>query len=600
MTKTLRPGRLADYITDYKGLFALGFLAMAAVTACNLSGPLILKSIIDVSIPQKDVAGMLLRALAYLGVVAASGAMNYFEMIVVGRLGLRIVTKIKQDLFEHLLTLPVSHFDGHPVGELMARTESDGERVRQLFSQIGITLAADLLFFAGMLGVCFVLEPSVTVWIAAVLPLLLVFVIAFFDKLRVLYDKSRRLWAGITASVTEFVQGIEVLKAFDRTGWAQAILDGKGRQKRDNDVKSSLLEYSAMGALGFVIGPGFMAAIVLLVSPKILAGAMSLGTLLVFLEYGRRLFDPLMAIAENVRGIQQARVSLKRIFDLLSLEPEHGSKARGGLPALIQGIEFRDVWFRYKDDEWALEGVSFTIPKGNTVALVGPSGSGKTTTVGLLCRFYRPQRGQILVDGRPLDELDLSEWRRMIGLVLQDVYLFPGSVLENVRVYDDSLDVDRVLEALGTVQAAEFVGRMRGGVDAELRERGSNISAGEKQLLSFARAVAFGPQIIVLDEATASIDVKTERKIKEGMAELLAGRTALVVAHRLSSIVSADQILFFKDGRIAARGRHEELMGSYPEYARLVRLQSLSQSSTAASATSSARAEAGAAEADRT
>ena len=585
--------RLSTYFAEYKGLFATGFLAMLAVTACSLGGPLILRRIIDSSVPAGDVADMLRWALAYLALVVVSGVITYVEMIVIARLGLNIVTGIKKEMFSHLLTLPVSHFDAHPVGELMARTESDCEKVKELFSRAGISLAVSFLLLAGMLAVCFVLEPSVTIWIALCLPFLVAFVIAFYDRLRPLYDKSRRLWAGITASVTEYIQGVEVLKAFGRVRWAEDALDALAREKRSIDIRAGLLEIAAMSALGFAIGPLFMSAVTVLVAPKILSGAMTIGTLMVFLDYGARLFEPVMGIAENVRGIQQARVALKRIESILSLPPEPGAvrgEARSsGRPAsnpaagphagpgvaFERSIEFRNVWFAYKGEEWVLEDVSFVVPRGSTVALVGPSGSGKTTAVSLLCRFYRPQRGQILVDGRPLEELDLASWRRMIGLVLQDSFLFPGPVLENVRVYDDGLGEDRVRAALETVHAADFVDRLPEGAATEIRERGSNISAGEKQLLSFARAVAFGPRIVVLDEATASIDVKTERKIREGMAELLSGRTAVIVAHRLSSVMSADEILYFKDGRIAARGRHGELMAAFEDYAQLVRLQFL-------------------------
>ncbi len=566
---------LSAYVADFKGLFLVGFMAMAAVTAGQLAGPLLLRSIIDQCIPRGDVQGMLVRALAYLGIVVSMGWLTYYGSMTIARLGLKVVTRIKKDLFAHFLTLPVSYFDQHPVGELMSRTESDTERVRDLFSNIGISLATNALFFIGMLSVCFVLEPHVTFYIALALPFALGFVIFFFDKLRNYYDKSRVLTAKVNARVTEFVQGIEVLKAFGRVPWAEAALDRDGTTKRDNDVRSSLLEYSAMAGLSFLIGPAFMAAVVIFLSPKILAGVMTLGTLLVFLEYGRRLFDPLMSIAENVRSIQQARVSVKRIFDILALPPEESSgKTEAGFKA---EIEFRHVWFRYKpkEEDWVLKDLSFTLRKGSTLALVGPSGSGKTTVVSLLCRFYEAEKGEILVDGKPLKALDLGAWRRKIGLVLQDVYLFPGSVLENVRVYDDGIGRDRVDAALATVQAKDLVSRLPGGLDAEIRERGGNVSAGEKQLLSFARAVAFGPEIVVLDEATASIDVKTERKIKEGMDSLLRGRTAVIVAHRLSSILNADQILFFKDGRIAARGRHLELIESFPEYAELVRLQLL-------------------------
>lgn len=584
MPQTTRSRRLAGYVGDFKGLFLLGFLALSLVTAGQLCGPLILRSIIDESIPKRDLAGMLLRALAYLCLVVGMGGLTYYGTMVVARLGLEVVTRIKKDLFSHFLTLPVAYFDKHPVGELMARVESDTEKVKELFSRIGITLATNVLFFGGMLAVCFSLEPRITAYIAAAIPVALAFVIFFFDKLRVLYEASRKRYAAVSARVAEFVQGSEVLRAFGREAWAVSALEEESKGKRDIEVKASMIEYSAMGALGFLIGPLFMAVIVKVLAPEILAGAMTLGTLLVFLEYGRRLFDPLMAIAENVRGIQQARVSLKRIFDILSLPPEEGRRPDLGLPGegiaarspdapFEREIEFRKVWFRYKEEEWVLKDVSFTIPKGKSLALVGPSGSGKTTAVSLLCRFYEPTRGEILVDGRPLRELDLEAWRRKIGLVLQDVYLFPGPVLENVRVYDDGVSEAAVRGALDAVQASDFVQRLPDGLSSEIRERGSNISSGEKQLLSFARALAFGPEIVVLDEATASIDVKTERRIAEGMKGLLEGRTSVIVAHRLSSIAGADEILFFKDGRIAARGRHGELLSAFPEYAELVRLQ---------------------------
>ena len=582
--KIKRGSRLGGYLDEYKGLFAAGLLAMVAVTACNLGGPLILRAIIDTSIPSHDIRGMTRLALAYLALVALSGVITYVEMIVIARLGLEIVTKIKRQVFSHLLTLPVSYFDEHPVGELMARTESDCEKVKDLFSNVGISLIVSFLLLAGMLGVCFSLESGVTTWIAACLPFVIALVVFFFDRLRPLYDKSRRLWAEITASITEYVQGIEVLRAFGRVDWALESLDSSARAMRDNDAKGGLLEVAAMSFLGILVGPVFMASVMLLISPKILLGTMSLGTLLVFIDYGARLFDPVMGIAENIRGIQQARVALRRIFGILDLESEQGSTRRKGpglerkegrLPSFEREIEFRNVWFAYKGEDWVLEDLSFTMRLGSTTALVGPSGSGKTTTVGLLCRFYRPQRGEILVDGVPLGDLDLVAWRRMIGLVLQDSYLFPGPVLENVRVYDEDLSEERVREALATVQAQDFVEHLPQGIWTELRERGSNVSAGEKQLISFARAVAFGPRIVVLDEATASIDVKTERRIGEGMENLLSGRTALIVAHRLSSVMDADQILYFKDGRIVARGRHEELMRTFGDYARLVQLQFL-------------------------
>ncbi len=581
MSETIPGKRILAYFRTEKKQAALGFSSMLAVTAGQLAGPLILKSIIDDSIPSGDVRGLLLRAFAYLGIVASIGFLGYLQNMIIARLGLDIVTTIKKSLFSHILTLPVAWFDAHPVGELISRTESDTERLREFFSRTGISLAANLLFFAGMMTVCFFLEPLITIWIAASLPLLMFFVFFFFDRLRIRYERTRSLYALISSLIAEFIQGIEVIVAFGRRAWAAEKLDSAARKKRDNDVKTYILERIAMSALGFFMGPFFIFLVVRAFSPRILAGTLSLGTLLVFIDYGRRLFEPLMEIAENIRGIQQARVSLTRVFGILDLpaeEPGTGILPTSALPALDRcagpgrGLEFRHVWFRYKED-WVLEDVSFFIPSGSMTALVGPSGSGKSTTIGLLCRFYTPQKGEILYDGRSLGDLDLRAWRRMVGLVLQDSYLFPGPILENIRIYDASVDQDRVKRALELVQATDFVEALPQGLGTELRERGSNISAGEKQLLSFARALAIDPPIVVLDEATASVDVKTENRIREAMSGMFEGRTSIVVAHRLSSVLGAEQILYFEKGKILARGTHDSLMADCPEYARLVRLQ---------------------------
>jgi len=563
--------RFFIYLSPYWGLFLTGFVAMTLATVARLSGPLILRALVDEAIPAKDTRGMILYALLYLGIIVVMGVLTYFQSTTIVRLGLNVVTNIKRDLFAHLLTLPVAYFDKHPVGELMARVENDTEKVKQLFSETGIMLVGNVIYFLGMFVVFFMMDARVASYIFIPSPFLLTGFFFIFDKLRPLYEKSRKKYAEITAIATEFVQGIEVVQAFNRTEHAAGRLEAASGEKRDAEIKAGMTEYTTMGFMSFLGGPMFMVLIIRLVAPSVFSGALTVGTLLVFIEYGVRLFEPLFSIGENIRGIQQARVALGRIFDIMDLAPEPAGTGQD--PEFQREIEFRDVSFEYKPGETVLDHVSFTIRKGQTVALVGASGSGKTTTVSLLCRFYEPTSGKILVDGKTLGGLGLQAWRRKIGLVLQDIYLFPGTILENVRVYDETLGPEATMEALRTVHASDFVARLPDGMETELHERGSNLSMGEKQLLSFARAVAFGAEIVIMDEATASVDVATERRIQESLETLLEGRTALIVAHRLSSILKADMILFFKDGRIIAQGRHDELVAALPEYRELVRLQ---------------------------
>lgn len=564
--------RLWPYIRKHMPQFVIGFILMILVSLSQLAGPLILRHIIDVSMKNHDTASMLHTGLLYVAVIILMGIFTYFQTVIIAKLGLHVVIRIKNDIFKHLLELPVSFFDTHQVGELMARVESDTERVKELFSRVVLMIINNALFFIGMFIIFYHMNPVLATYLLIPVPFIMTIVFMVFGYLRKYYKKIRVLYAEITGILTEYMQGIFIVQLYNRAKHVLGLLDKKALEKRGVEVKASLLEYSFFGFLHFLIGTVLVIVIIQMLSPGIIGGVVSLGTLVVFLDYSRRLFEPLMAIAENIRSMQQASVSLKRIFDILDIPSEHSQD--NPFPVRFENeIRFENVTFAYKEDEPVLRNVSFTIPKGATIALVGPSGSGKTTTISLLTGFYPISAGSITVDGVPLQQFDLHEWRRHIGLVLQDIYLFPGNILENIRVYDDTITQDNVENAVRTVHAEDFLARLDEGLMSELHERGQNISMGEKQLLSFARALAFSPDIIVMDEATASIDVNTEKKIQDSMHTLLRGKTAVIVAHRLSSIMNADMILVFKDGEIIARGTHNELLSSCEDYANLVRLQ---------------------------
>ena len=566
---------LFPFVKKDLGLLIFGLFAMLVTSGLRLLNPLILAQIIDHSIPDKNMAQMFQYGAYFVIVVLLSSLLSYLQILLLSRLGIKIITKFKGNVFSHLLKLPVSWFNKQPVGELIARVESDSERVKVLFSDLSITIIGNVLFFIGGFVILFILQWQITIYI---LPAIILCGIGYwflFKYLNKFFRLIRERYAIITAKITDYVQGIQMIQALNQEKKALQDVEKASLAKKKVEVHTQVIEYGSQSIFSFMVNVVFIIIVILVSAPKIIAGTLTVGILIVFIQYIYQLVWPLMQISENVMQIQRSFASLKRILELTELPTEDDTYTGTKIPVFEQEIKFENVWFAYKEGEWVLKDISFTIPKGKKIALVGPSGSGKTTTVSLLCGFYPVEKGRILIDGVPLSEIDFREWRKKIGLILQDVYLFPGSILENVRVYNDQISEDKVQKAISIVQLDDFIKKLPEGINAELAERGQNISQGEKQLISFARALAFEAEIIIMDEATASIDPQTEAKIQRSMENLLSGKTALVVAHRLTSVLDADEILYFSDGRITARGKHNELLQTSPEYQKLVELQML-------------------------
>lgn len=566
---------LYPFVKKDMGLLLFGLFAMILTSGMQLVYPLILAEIIDKSIPRGDIAQMYRFGLLFVGAVVVAGVLSYLQIVLLSRLGIKIITKFKAQVFQHLLTLPVEWFNKQPVGELIARVESDAERVKALFSELSIRIIGNLLFFAGVFAVMFIREWRVAVFI---LPAMTVAVLAYYFLIRYLskfYRRIREKYALLSAKITDFVQGMQIIQALNQQQKVYDDLKAASDDKYYLEKRTQFLEYGSQSIFTFLFEVLFIVVVIKVSGPRIIAGAVTLGTLIVFIDYIFRMIWPLLQISENVMQIQRAFVSLKRILELTELKSEEELFTGEAIPSFEREIRFENVWFAYKEDEWILKDVSFTIPKGKKIALVGPSGSGKTTTVSLLCGFYPVQKGRILIDGVPLSEIEFRAWRRKIGLILQDIILFPGSILENVRVYNDSVSEAKVKQAIEIVQLDEFIRAQQLGLDSELAERGQNISQGEKQLISFARALAFEAEVIVMDEATASIDPQTEAKIQRSMQTVFADKTAVIVAHRLTSVLDADEILYFEDGGIIHRGTHHKLMQESREYRKLVELQLL-------------------------
>ncbi|MCH7472747.1 ABC transporter ATP-binding protein, partial [bacterium] len=523
-------------------------------------------------------------------VVAAGGAgVGYIQAITLFKLGINIITDLKARLFEHVLRLGLDFHEKHPPGKLISRVESDTETLKELFGEVTVNLLRSLALFIGILVSLCVVNFAIAARIMVIIPFLFCAAFLFLTFMKRYWRAWRAQWANVTGYVAEYVQGIDVIQHFNYRARARERMREVNLGKYRVEVPAYYLDYSFWGF--FLYGEIVAIIIVLLIGVKgVFAGTMTVGVLVLFIEFIRLLFRPIMELSEQLNFIQRGMVSVERVFAILETEPAIvDGAAPAGEMTFEHEIVFENVWFAYDEREpdgpstdgkpadsgpnWVLRDVSFTIRKGERIALVGESGGGKSTIVNLLLRFYDPQRGRITVDGRDIRDFPVPAWRGLIGLVLQDVFLFPGSVTDNLRVFDESISLERVKEVSAIAHADTTIERLPGGYDGQLAERGANLSMGERQLLSFARALAYDPRLLVLDEATSSVDPHTERLVQEALEKLLAGRTSVIVAHRLSTIQNASRILVIHKGEVVERGNHDELLGRGNLYAKLFRLQ---------------------------
>jgi ATP-binding cassette subfamily B multidrug efflux pump len=553
--------------------FALAAALLLVAVGGELCGPLILRRIIDVAIPAGSVSQTVLLSLLFAAVFGVTMALSYMQVMVATKLGLAIVRDLKEKVFAHMLTLSQSFFDAFPSGKLMARVESDSERVRMLFSEVGMAILRSVSMMVGTLTIMAVTDLKITLSVLALVTPIALLIVPVLKYMRKLWGKVRASYSRIAGLVSEYVRSVPVLQVFAAEKVARDRLSGEGRRFLRLEVRASLWEYGFWGFLGSCE----LAAVAIILSAGrggVVAGTITVGTVVLFVEYTRRLFAPIVQFSETLSQIQRALASSDRIFGILNtrtLTPD-GDCGEEDFPQDWKEIRFENVWFRY-GEEWALRGVSFTVSRGAVIALVGASGGGKSTIVSLLMRFYEPQEGRIAIDGIDIRSFRLDVWRRRLGLVLQNVSLFSGTLGENITVFDPSYGEAEQEEALRTVEADDLMDRDSEGLAAEISEGGLNLSMGERQLVSFARAVLRKPDVLVLDEATSSVDPGTERRIQKALGSMLKGRTALIVAHRLSTILGADTILVISGGGIVEQGSHSELLEQDGIYAGLFRLQ---------------------------
>lgn len=563
-------GRILFYIKKEKLFFILGLLITILVSVSRLLDPLILAHIVDKTIPSGSVKDLLKFSLIFVLVIFLSGLLTYIQNIIFAKLGLKLITRLKMDLFSHMLKLPVKFFDEKKVGELIARVESDGERVKELFSNQMIMIFGNILFFVGMIVVLMMKNSFIT--LILLIPLGFVFIVSILviRYLTKFFKKVRELYAELSAQLTEFTQGMMVIQLFNREDRIKKIVENKSKEKFNVESKTSFIEYSFWSLQTFFVETLFIIIVILLISPKIISGVLTLGTLVIFIQYGLRLFEPIMQIAENFNMFQRAFVSLQRIFNIMENEDESSSSGVKKISTLEREIVFENVTFSYKEGEGVLKDLSFKIRKGEKVAFVGPSGSGKTTTANLLLGFYKNYKGKILIDGTEIREFDLKSLRELFSYIPQEGIIFPGDVLENVRLYDEKISEEVVKSSIKDVYGDSLLYN-EFGIYREIKEKGRNISAGEKQFINLARVLVFSKaSVVVMDEATSSIDEMTEQKIIEALDRILESKTSIIIAHRLSTVINCDNIFLFDDGRIITSGTHNRLLETSKEYRKIV------------------------------
>jgi ATP-binding cassette subfamily B multidrug efflux pump len=580
--------RLLQYMKPYRVSVALALLLVAVVTPLELAPPLVFQRAIDhFFVPAlnhtlaENVAwtGILWLSLLFLFVLIFDFLAQYLQIRIMQRVGQETMYDMRREIFSHLQRLPMNYYDRNPVGRLVTRVTSDVDALNDLFAAGVVTMINDFFLLAVMAGLLFYIDRRLALDTLAVLPGILIVTFIFRIFVRNANRRIRTAIARINSFLQEYVSGMSVVQIFNREHKA---VDEFAKRNRDNMLawRDAILAYALFYPAVEFLSFATIALIYWSGGNRIFHSALSLGTLTAFTMFAQRFFRPIQDLSEKFNILQSAMAASERIFKLLDEPVSIETNAHATRLEQPRGeIEFRNVWFSYRqveepqEEDWVLRDVSFRIQPGQTFAIVGHTGAGKTTLISLLLRFYDIQRGQILLDGVDIRLLDLQDLRRNFGIVLQDPFLFTGSIESNIRLGTPGISRADVEHAIDEIGLGNYVRSLPDGVATSVNERGSTLSVGQRQLISFARALAHNPRFLILDEATSSVDTKTELLIREALDRLLSGRTALVIAHRLSTIQHADRILVFHKGRLREQGAHQELLAQRGIYYRLYQLQ---------------------------
>lgn len=565
--------RILHYLRPYWKLLAVAFFFLLLQTGTQLLGPYITKIAIDRYVSAKDLHGLDLMALAYLGVVVCGFIVLFIQTYTTEYIGQRAMHDLRLEIFTHLQKQDLAYFDRNAVGRLMTRTINDVETLNELFSTGVVGLMGDLSIVFGIAAVMFWLNWQLALVCLTAFPVIIYLSRFYRRRAREVYRESRMILGRLNAGLQENLAGVATVQAFGQEERMYRRFQAVNLNYRDvllQSIRNNAMFFPAIElfsaiSVGLLLWYGGF---------QVQGRAVEAGVLVAFLQYIQRMYQPIRDLAEKYNIMQAAMASAERIFLLLDqpetiknpAEPKRVEKFAGA-------VEFKNVQLSYQPGDPVLKNISFTVQPGEKIALVGATGGGKTSIISALCRFYDVDSGQILVDGIDVRQWNKQELRRHLGLVLQDVFLFSGDIATNITLGDPRITEARMTDAAARAQIASFIDKLANGFHEEVQERGSTLSQGQRQLLSFARALAFDPKILILDEATSSVDTETEGLIQQALNELLKNRTALIVAHRLSTIKNADRILVIHDGEIREQGSHDELLARGGLYARLYELQ---------------------------
>ncbi|MBO0935251.1 ABC transporter ATP-binding protein [Fibrella sp. HMF5335] len=564
--------RLYDFVRPYQGRFygLVGVILLGAALAPIT--PLLIRQTIDNDIAGANYGGLVMMLSVMVGVLVIQAGVQFANTYLSGWLGQHVIRDVRVQLYDKILSLRLKFFDNTPIGRLVTRTISDIETLADVFSEGMAAIAGDLLQLILIIGVMFYTDWRLALISLSMVPLMLLSTYVFKEKIKASFNEVRTAVANLNAFVQEHISGMNIVQIFS----SEKIEAEKFRVINDVHRKAnirSIWYYSIYFPVADILAAAGTGLVVWYGARQILNEQISFGTVTAFVMFINLFFRPIRMLADRFNTLQMGIVSADRIIKLLDSD-EYTVNNGTHAPANLRGdVSFRNVWFAYNDENYVLKDVSFEVKAGETVAFVGATGAGKSSIINLLSRFYDINKGTIQIDGVNVEEYDLKSLRRHIGVVLQDVFLFSETIERNITLGDPTISREQIIEAAKLVGVHEFIMRLPGGYDYNVQERGATLSVGQRQLISFVRAMVQNPRIIVLDEATSSVDTETEELIQEAISKLMRGRTAIVIAHRLSTIQKANQIMVVDRGEIKEQGTHEQLLQLEGFYANLYRMQ---------------------------